>query len=354
MYLLRRSKRRRSVDDTTSSSSSCVVESSIAPPIILTIDDSDDGSCSTPSTPRESDDDGDCICLDDDNKKVDDEQPRIVTSLDGRYQSLSSPLIAKICKATGLSSCKSVASVTLKWELPREYRGYRQSKRIITRNKKADNNDSRCGSSSKQQQIEEDSAPNNAKEVPNKGAVQSEESKKSGDNQSTNNEDTGLNMARKKRSRASPKKPEVVLSSPSKAFGTEDSYDEDDYRSLHERYLMPRVREKVELPGGRTIRRQVKGRVIDQNTQGYRMLRSKVDSLLRKNNHGEVYRLLCQLRSWELDPQRVPAVFLEGHDVVEVIDLSKQDDDTGSSCINVDEFITDVLLVPSHTRAEHL
>ena len=155
--------------------------------------------------------------------------------------------------------------------------------------------------------------------------------------------------SRKKRSRASPKKPEVALSSQSKAVGTEDSYDEDDYRSLHERYLMPRVREKVELPNGCTLRRQIRARVIDQNTQGYRMLRCKVDSLLRKNNHSEVYRLLCQLRNWELDPQRVPAVFLEGNDAVEVIDLSKEDDGTGNSCINVDEFIADVLLVPSHT-----
>ena len=126
-------------------------------------------------------------------------------------------------------------------------------------------------------------------------------------------------------------------------------FDEDDYASLQARYLMPRIREKVELAGGITLRRQCRGRILDQKSRGCRMLRSKVDALTRKNHHVEVYQLLCQLRDWELDPRRMPSAFREGwdKDVSEVLDLTKDEDERpGSACINVDEYITNDLLVP--------
>ena len=69
-------------------------------------------------------------------------------------------------------------------------------------------------------------------------------------------------------------------------------YDEDDYPTLHQRYLMPRIRQKVALAGGITLQRQCKGQgVIDQKTRGFRMFRTKVDALLKKNKHEEVYQL---------------------------------------------------------------
>mmetsp|Transcript_26188 Transcript_26188/g.56211 ORF Transcript_26188/g.56211 Transcript_26188/m.56211 type:complete len:1361 (-) Transcript_26188:477-4559(-) len=145
--------------------------------------------------------------------------------------------------------------------------------------------------------------------------------------------------------------PEIVTSNKScVSNSTACNYDEDDYATLHQRYLMPRIRQKVALAGGITLRRQCRGRVIDQKTRGFRMLRSKVDALLKKRNHGEVYRLLCQLRSWELDPRRVPAAFQDGSnrddDVTEILDLTKgEEDGSGNTCIDVDEYITDVLLV---------
>ena len=79
------------------------------------------------------------------------------------------------------------------------------------------------------------------------------------------------------------------------------------------------------------------------------MLRSKVDPLTSKNHHVEVYQLLCQLRDWELVPRRMPSAFREGwdKDVLEVLDLTKDKDERhGSVCINVDEYITNDLLVP--------
>eukprot|EP01082_Thalassiosira_pseudonana_P007363 g6458.t1 g6458 contig23:506490-509749(-) len=129
-------------------------------------------------------------------------------------------------------------------------------------------------------------------------------------------------------------------------------FDENDYRDLHQRYLTPRVREKAQLPGGMTLRRQCRSRIIDQKTPGYRKLRHRVDALLKKNNHPDVYRLLCQLRDFELDPRKVPEIFREektGNDdnddddgFLEYVDLTNDNEDR---FIDVDECITDLLLV---------
>ncbi|KAL7552079.1 hypothetical protein ACHAWF_015295 [Thalassiosira exigua] len=143
-------------------------------------------------------------------------------------------------------------------------------------------------------------------------------------------------------------KPETVKSSDN-ANASGVTYDQDDYATLRERYLTPRVREKAELASGITLRRQTKGRMIDQPSVGFRLLRTKVDFLLRKGDHPEVYRLLCQLRNWEMDPSRVPAVCQKvvGADAVaEFLDLTGEDDNGHDQpCIDVDEYITDVLLV---------
>ena len=44
------------------------------------------------------------------------------------------------------------------------------------------------------------------------------------------------------------------------------AYDKDDYTNLRQRYLILRIREKAELAGGITLRRQHKGIMIDTNT----------------------------------------------------------------------------------------
>lgn len=109
-------------------------------------------------------------------------------------------------------------------------------------------------------------------------------SKKRGDGISNLKGDIVKTNKRKKKAPRVTAQPEVVTSQHATSNSTsEDSYDEDDYANLHQRYLMPRIREKVELPTGLTLRRQCKGRMIDQNTPGFRMLRSKIDALLKKN-----------------------------------------------------------------------
>ena len=118
-------------------------------------------------------------------------------------------------------------------------------------------------------------------------------------------------------------------------------FDEKDYNTLYQRYLTPRIRENVQLAGGMTLRRQYKGRIIDdQKTVGYKKLKSKIDILLKKQNHEEVYVLLCQLRDWELNPMKVPDVFKDSiaaspcnNEVAELLDLSN---DLERQCIDVD------------------
>lgn len=344
-----------------------------------------------------SDDDSDgdsCICLGDDEL---DGQPRIISSVG--YQTLSTPLIATL-------SQKEV-KVTVKWKQPR-INGYRQSKRIKVAAKSNSQVDTASQDSTT---IDQQYPPSDkfavgenifawdrghlykAKVLKSKDVcgemkyyihysgykkghrrwltlhelIQiNPSSQKFYDNQmtltlggddSTKEDKVAINKDKGHRKRVSQDKPQPDTVTSKRPTVEEESYDEDDYKSLHERYLMPRIREKVELPGGRMLRRQCKGRMIDQkNSKGFRMLRIKVDSLLKKNRHDEVYRLLCQLRNWELDPRRIPSVFKDCGDeaVKEVLDLTKEEEEDGSgnTCIDVDDFITDVLL-PSHTPSSN-
>ena len=120
-----------------------------------------------------------------------------------------------------------------------------------------------------------------------------------------------------------------------------DLFDADDYTVLSQRYLMPRIRHNPELPGGMILRRQYRKRIIDAKVPLYHKLRVKVDALLKKNKHKDVYRLLCQLRDWELDPRRLPAIVQSNDDDVEVLHVTNDNDDPPYiNCTNLDECIT--------------
>ena len=106
-----------------------------------------------------------------------------------------------------------------------------------------------------------------------------------------------------------------------------------------------------------TLRRTCRARLVDLKTPGFQRLRNRIDELIKKNDKLEVYRLLCQVRSYEIDPNRVPAVMQErnqGGDVTEVFDLTQDnnDDGDGKECYNVDEYITDVLLPQDKTASK--
>jgi hypothetical protein len=124
----------------------------------------------------------------------------------------------------------------------------------------------------------------------------------------------------------------------------------EEYALLHSRYLQPRTRTNVELPAsGMILRKQTKCRWIDQYKE-LRILKIKIDTLLKNNEHSTVYTLLCQLRDWEMNPRCIPCAFIvrqqqdTDEDVVtEILDLTNDEDDDntrGSDCIDVDDECT--------------
>jgi hypothetical protein len=145
--------------------------------------------------------------------------------------------------------------------------------------------------------------------------------------------------------------PELVPSSGN--HPSETAFDEEDFEELRRRYLLPRIQLNSELPTGMTLRRTCRARLIDLKTPGFQRLRVRIDELTKKNDTMEVYRLLCQVRSYEINPSRVPQIMQERNqdgDVTEVFDLTQDnDDDNPKECFNVDEYITDVLLPQDDT-----
>jgi len=116
--------------------------------------------------------------------------------------------------------------------------------------------------------------------------------------------------------------------------------DEEDYLSLTKRYLKPRVRENAELPSGVTLRRQVRSCFLDQNTNGFKELKKKVNALLKKQDHEAVYSILCQLRNFEINPRCVPETFRSGfRGVAEIVDLTQDEE-----FIDVDEYIFNTIM----------
>ena len=112
--------RRRSKRGESSSNGDITSCAELSPMVDLTSINSD-GSDSDSSS---------CLCIG--NLIQDANQPKIITSTDGRYQSLSTPLVAY------LYSNNEDVKVTLKWKAPRA--PYRQSVRIKRNNRSEDNN----------------------------------------------------------------------------------------------------------------------------------------------------------------------------------------------------------------------
>jgi hypothetical protein len=122
-------------------------------------------------------------------------------------------------------------------------------------------------------------------------------------------------------------------------------FDEQEYEILCNRYLKERVRENESLPGGMTLRRQKKSRLLDQNISGYKQLGKEVDRLLKRGDRHRVFELLSQLRDFELNPRRVPPALKHispaSDEVAECVDLTTDRED---ECIDVERYIVDVLL----------
>jgi hypothetical protein len=122
-----------------------------------------------------------------------------------------------------------------------------------------------------------------------------------------------------------------------------------DYQELCQIYLQqPRVRkDRQRNTRGRTRRHQVRSAVIiDTPTPGFRALKKRIKQLQKKKNHGEIYRLLCQLRDHTKNSAFVPEYLRDpkakSNEVQEVIDLCEDAED---HVTNIDTYILHVLLV---------
>lgn len=81
-------------------------------------------------------------------------------------------------------------------------------------------------------------------------------------------------------------------------------FNQKDYDILCERYLSQQTKRKMHvLPSGMAIRREQKGRYIDLDLPNNASLLSKINALLESKNHKEVYKILCKIRDWEINPQ---------------------------------------------------
>lgn len=80
-------------------------------------------------------------------------------------------------------------------------------------------------------------------------------------------------------------------------------FDAEDYKSLCERYLKTQtIRKMCELQSGMKIRRQYHMSYIEC-LPDYVNIQQKINSLLKLENHTEVYFILRQIRNWEISPQ---------------------------------------------------
>ena len=114
-----------------------------------------------------------------------------------------------------------------------------------------------------------------------------------------------------------------------------------DYRVLCSRYLSPRIRENEPLPGGTVLRRQVGQTIIDQAP--YAKLKQRITDLKRRDNDGEIYHLLCELRHWEIHGGRVPDSMdpsVGASEVIELVDIAATDN---IAAIDVEGFVENLL-----------
>lgn len=132
--------------------------------------------------------------------------------------------------------------------------------------------------------------------------------------------------------------PDIVSSS------QQTKFDEIQYRQLRKRFLESRVDLNEELPSGQRLRKKNYSALIDRDLPGFRTLKVKINQLERFDNHEEIYRLLLQLKDWQIHNRLAPCLRTNANEreVSETIDLSNISE---PEIIDIDTYILDVLLV---------
>ena len=130
---------------------------------------------------------------------------------------------------------------------------------------------------------------------------------------------------------------------------TDDAFDQQDYNMLRTHYFESKVRKNEEIPNGMQLRKRHAPATMDGKMRGYKELKQQIQKLEINNNDKGIYRLLKELRRFEVS--RIPiSSFVCGDDdeddeVTEIIDLTGILDDGDDGVIDVDTFIIDFLLV---------
>jgi hypothetical protein len=126
-----------------------------------------------------------------------------------------------------------------------------------------------------------------------------------------------------------------------------------EYLALQKHYYEPVVVNNAELPGGTRLRRQIKPPRIEGDSRGFKELRKHITVLKQRDDHREIFRLLCALRQWEINPPYLGGAAHPGNALfanedtsddapVVVPDTVDLTDDTVVT--NVDTFVCEVLL----------
>lgn len=118
-------------------------------------------------------------------------------------------------------------------------------------------------------------------------------------------------------------------------------FDAEEYSALCSRYLLPRIRENEDLPDGTILRRRIGQTIIDQAP--YAKLKQRIADLKRRGNDKEIYRLLCELRHWEIHGGRVPDSMdqsVGASEVVELVDIAATENVVA---IDVEAFVGNLL-----------
>jgi hypothetical protein len=82
-----------------------------------------------------------------------------------------------------------------------------------------------------------------------------------------------------------------------------DPFDQAEYEQLRKHYFEPVVVRNEGLPNGVRLRKQTKPPRIQGKSRGFEQLRKHIKTLEKQKDHREFFRLLCDLKQWEIAPQ---------------------------------------------------
>jgi hypothetical protein len=122
----------------------------------------------------------------------------------------------------------------------------------------------------------------------------------------------------------------------------EAPFDKEMYALLRKRFLEKRVYKNEELPMGRVLGRKVFPPLIDTDQPGFKNLKSKIKELEKTKSHAEIFRLLEQLRDWQVYNRGIPQCMCDvSSNTPEIFNLTEEDPEI----VDVDKHMLEVVLL---------